>query len=209
MLYVLLSISLWTWTHIGRSDSSHVISSLLSSLIRISLVSMNHSTNEGEPASSSRGLTKLSARDASSYVENSYAHSVALHLASRLIAFLRRAREQFCWDVADPALLRATSVIARLKTWDESKEVSDMVFALEGKYFSFPDQPMQWQQDCVPEVQALPQQHQQHQQQPQQQQQPSKEDKQMQLAAQLDDLDIKLKEINALKAQVEKEFADF
>ena len=43
----------------------------------------------------------------------------------------------------------------------------------------------------------------------QQQQQPSKEDKQMQLAAQLDDLDIKLKEINALKAQVEKEFADF
>ena len=42
-----------------------------------------------------------------------------------------------------------------------------------------------------------------------QQQQPSKEDKQMQLAAQLDDLDIKLKEINALKAQVEKEFADF
>ena len=46
------------------------------------------------------------------------------------------------------------------------------------------------------------------QQQPQQQQ-PSKEDKQMQLAAQLDDLDIKLKEINALKAQVEKEFADF
>ena len=47
------------------------------------------------------------------------------------------------------------------------------------------------------------------QQQQQQQQQPSKEDKQMQLAAQLDDLDIKLKEINALKAQVEKEFADF
>ena len=46
-------------------------------------------------------------------------------------------------------------------------------------------------------------------QQQQQQQQPSKEDKQMQLAAQLDDLDIKLKEINALKAQVEKEFADF
>ena len=45
--------------------------------------------------------------------------------------------------------------------------------------------------------------------QPQQQQQPSKEDKQMQLAAHLDDLDIKLKEINALKAQVEKEFADF
>ena len=43
----------------------------------------------------------------------------------------------------------------------------------------------------------------------QQQQQPSKEDKQMQLAAQLDNLDIKLKEINALKAQVEKEFADF
>ena len=42
----------------------------------------------------------------------------------------------------------------------------------------------------------------------QQQQQPFKEDKQMQLAAQLDDLDIKLKKINALKAQVEKEFAD-
>ena len=31
----------------------------------------------------------------------------------------------------------------------------------------------------------------------------------MQLAAQLDDLDIKLKEINAIKAELEKEMKDF
>ncbi|THH04722.1 hypothetical protein EW145_g5306 [Phellinidium pouzarii] len=132
--------------------SSHIISSLLSSLIRICLASLSSAEGEADadedmtPQSTSMASHPWPSRSTALLVDPPYAHAVALHLLSRLTGFLRTARDQGRWDVADPALTRASSVISRLKTWEESMENTNMILALEGHIFPYPVQPMQWQQ---------------------------------------------------------------
>lgn len=95
----------------------------------------------------------VSLRNTAPLVDNGYAHAITLHLLSTLTAFLKNARDQGRWDVADPALVRASSVISRLRTWEEGAENSNMILALEGHPFPFPHPP-QWQHDgSVPQAQ--------------------------------------------------------
>ncbi|KAI5124356.1 hypothetical protein M0805_008963 [Coniferiporia weirii] len=155
--------------------SSHIISSLLSSLIRICLASLGSGEGEQDVDTemsshpNSTGQHAWSPRSTAPLVDAPYAHAVALHLLSRLTGFLRNSRAQGQWDVADPALTRASSVISRLKTWEESPENSNMILALDGQPFPFPSQPMQWQHDRVSSPQRpSPQQTQSQQSQPQQ-----------------------------------------
>ena len=81
----------------------------------------------------------------STFVDPPYAHAVVLHLISRLVSFLQKTQDEGRWDVAGPALSRASSVTSRLRTWEESAENANMILALEGKVVPSPAQPMQWE----------------------------------------------------------------
>lgn len=131
-------------------DSSHIISSLLSSLIRICLASLGQIEGDSE-ATDARETSSKSGRAMSTLVEPPYAHSVVTHLISRLISFLKRARDEGRWDVASSALNRAASVTSRLSTWEGSTENRNMILALEGKIVPYPApaQPMQWESSAV------------------------------------------------------------
>lgn len=133
-------------------DSSHILSSLLSSLIRICLASLTIDgpqvsvDTEMSPQPNSTDSHAVSSRSTAPLVDNAFARAAALHLLSILTAFLKNARDQGRWDVADPALHRASSVISRLRTWEENADNTNMILALEGHPFPFPQQ-MHWQHD--------------------------------------------------------------
>ncbi|KAH8117263.1 hypothetical protein DFH11DRAFT_1504359, partial [Phellopilus nigrolimitatus] len=92
--------------------SSHIISSLMSSLIRVCLASLGSDEPKTDTVVSIPPNTtrRLSPRATSQLVDPRYAHAIALHFLSRLTRFLRNARSNGRWDVADPALTRASSV---------------------------------------------------------------------------------------------------
>lgn len=71
------------------TDTSHIISSLTSSLIRLSL---------SDPAS---------------------LNTTAMDLVTRLLQALQRFQKDYNWDLAGPALRRAASMSARLTDMDE------------------------------------------------------------------------------------------
>ncbi|KAJ7630712.1 hypothetical protein FB45DRAFT_1151589 [Roridomyces roridus] len=96
----------------------HILSSLTSSLIRLSL------------ATSTQASTALSPQRTSFTIQAS-SRTMPLLMLSRLQQKLQLAKRDYCWDLADAALSRAESVANCLKT---SSEYTNVVAALAGTY---------------------------------------------------------------------------
>ena len=82
------------------ADSCHVLSSAVSSLIRLSLASISSGPHDPAPAITVQGS----------------ASSQPVHLLARLCAVLAAARSEHGWDVSEWALTRAGNVASRLRT---------------------------------------------------------------------------------------------
>ncbi|KAJ7694657.1 hypothetical protein B0H17DRAFT_462222 [Mycena rosella] len=95
----------------------HILSSLTSSLIRLSL------------ATSALVSASLSPKRTCVRIQAS-SRTMPLTMLSRLRA-LQVARHDYCWDLADPALNPAQSVANCLRS---SSEYTNVVAALEGTY---------------------------------------------------------------------------
>ncbi|KAJ6509303.1 hypothetical protein C8R47DRAFT_965646, partial [Mycena vitilis] len=95
----------------------HILSSLTSSLIRLSLATSAFSTS-------------LSPQRASFTIQAS-SRTMPLTMLSRLQRALQAAKRDYYWDLAEPALSRAESVAACLRS---SSEYTSVVAALRGAY---------------------------------------------------------------------------
>ncbi|KAJ7492847.1 hypothetical protein FB451DRAFT_1219777 [Mycena latifolia] len=103
----------------------HILSSLTSSLIRLSL------------ATSALVSTSLSPQRTCVRIQAS-SRTMPLTMLSQLIRALQKAKRDYSWDLADPALNRAESVANCLRS---SSEYTNVVAALEGKYEPEPPLP--------------------------------------------------------------------
>ncbi|KAJ7431794.1 hypothetical protein B0H11DRAFT_2128456 [Mycena galericulata] len=97
----------------------HILSSLTSSLIRLSL------------ATSTLASASLSPPRTCFTIQASSRKCLPLAMLSRLQRALQAAKRDYFWDLADPALNRAESVASCLKS---SSEYTSVVAALEGRY---------------------------------------------------------------------------
>ncbi|KAJ7130116.1 hypothetical protein C8R43DRAFT_1240008 [Mycena crocata] len=96
----------------------HILSSLTSSLIRLSLATSALVSSSLNPQRSSVTIQASS-------------RTMPLTMLCRLQRALQAARHEHLWDLADPALHRAESVVNCLKS---SSEYTSVVAALEGTY---------------------------------------------------------------------------
>ncbi|KAJ7357133.1 hypothetical protein DFH08DRAFT_851120 [Mycena albidolilacea] len=94
----------------------HILSSLTSSLIRLSLATS--------------ALVSLSPQR-TSYTIQASSRTMPLTMLSRLQRALQTAKRDYCWDLAEPALNRARSVANCLKS---PSEYTSVVAALNGTY---------------------------------------------------------------------------
>jgi len=99
----------------------HILSSLTSSLIRLSLAT---SAQTSAPVSAHPPQGTCVTIQASS-------RTMPLTMLCRLQRTLQAARRDYCWDLAEPALGRAESVASCLRS---SSEYTSVVAALEGTY---------------------------------------------------------------------------
>lgn len=121
---------------------SHILSSLTSSLIRLSLATTNSSSGVLSPPLSSVGDPNQprSQSPQSSHLLQANTRTNPLILLSRLLSALHKAKVEFHWEMVDAALARAESVAACLRTTDE---FSNVVAALEGRFEPRPPPPPQ------------------------------------------------------------------
>lgn len=114
------------------ADVGHILSSLTSSLIRLSLATTSTPTPP-ESASHSPSLSPHHHPHSSSTTTlRASLHTNPLVLLSRLIATLHTAYEKYDWDLAEPALMRAENVAACLRP--SVDEFGNVVAALEGRF---------------------------------------------------------------------------
>ncbi|GAA5892155.1 hypothetical protein JCM8208_001454 [Rhodotorula glutinis] len=97
--------------------TSHILSSVLSSLIRLSLAAISSHSTSPSTADSHAPPRRLSTPPPSSFA--------AVHLLSRLSYLIHHARTDYAWTLADAALARASSVADRLTSAMQADAASD------------------------------------------------------------------------------------
>lgn len=112
------------------ADVSHILSSVLSSLIRLSLAAI--SSKYSTPSS-----TAHSGAPSHHLTPPPTVSSAAVHLLARLAFAVHRARSEYDWSLADAALDRAASVAERLTAAMQADaacdDYSEVVAALQGQ----------------------------------------------------------------------------
>ncbi|KAE9390633.1 P-loop containing nucleoside triphosphate hydrolase protein [Gymnopus androsaceus JB14] len=125
--------------HVG-----HILSSMTSSLIRLSLATTNSSPRTGDhdsvgssPASNSSATPDQSQNHAHPSLLQVSARTNPIFVLCRLRMALQKARDSYHWDLADAALARADNVAAVLESADmDEGEYTNVVHALRGTLFS-------------------------------------------------------------------------
>jgi len=110
-------LSLGLFADSPRADTSHILSSVLSSLIRLSLAAISSHSTPPSTADPDAPPRRLSTPPPAS--------SATVQLLARLSFLIHRARTDHAWTLADAALARASSVADRLSTAMQADAASD------------------------------------------------------------------------------------